>query len=162
MIAPSFQRNSTIESEPFKKGNKLYVKIKNNNTGNTRDARWYSEAEYIKAFPSEKSAFTAVGAPYKVHDCLGFGGFTNSIIIYHGPNAKDETYEPFKKSNARYHKLWGWYIIHNEPVPIVDKINTPIKLRWAQVGNEDGTLKDEKEIKKVLKDIYKRCEECMN
>lgn len=160
MIAPSYQKNYTIESEPFKKNGKEYVTIKHNRTGNTRDARWYSDAEYAKAYPSEKCAFTVTaGKRHKVHDCLGFGGKDDSIIIYCGAHAEDRDYLPLKRSNARYHKLWGWYVPCNEiDPPLKDTDTIKIFLPWYLIGNEDGTLKDDKEVKKHIKNLRENIE----
>lgn len=156
MIAPSYQKNYTIESEPFKKNGKNYVKIRHNRTGNTRDARWYTESEYAKAYPKEKCAFTvSAGAAHKVHDVLGFGGPKDTIRIYCGSCAKDLNFEPLKSSNARFHKLWGWYIPYGEEDPMEGKGVVSIDLPWSFIGNEDGTLKSDKHVTDMIDSMKK-------
>lgn len=154
MIAPSFQKNYTIESEPFAKGKKMYVTIKHARTGNTRDARWYSDAEFVKAFPKEKCAFTVstTAGAHKVHDVLGFGGDADAITIYNGERAIDETYKPFRKSRARYHKLIGWYVIAADETPSIPNHST-LLLHWKEIGNEDGTLKEDEVVRKVIRKV---------
>lgn len=154
MIAPSYQKNYTIKSEPFKKNGKEYVTIKHNRTGNTKDARWYSETEYVKIFSSKKCApVAAIPNKYKVHDCLGFGGIKDAITIYCGAVAENREYLPLKHSNARYHTCWGWYIPYNEKEPKVNSDITKIHLPWSAVGNADGTLKDDSVVKKNVNEI---------
>lgn len=135
-IAPSYEQNYTITSEPFTENNKQYVIIKHKRTNNERKARWY---------PEESNAATA----HKVHDCLGFGGSTDSITIFKGADSANELYLPFRESNARYHKLWGWYVPHNEAPPLIPN-HLSIELKWDSVGLPDNTLKSESEIKNII------------
>lgn len=154
MIAPSYQKNYTIESEPFSKNGRQYVKIKHNRTGNTRDARWYTESEYAKAYPKEKGAFTvSAGAAHKVHGVLGFGGPKDTIRIFCGSCAKDLNFEPLKSSPARFHRLWGWYLPYEEKDSV--KGIAAIDLPWRFIGNEDGTLKEDKYITDMIDSMKK-------
>lgn len=79
-------------------------------------------------------------------------GFNPSILIFRG-----ETYpvkEKLKEYGARYHKIWGWYLIaekKNNYRPIEGI--TPIELNWELVGNEDGTLKTDIAIQTAIEPL---------
>ncbi len=49
MVAPSFQ-SMTVVSEVYIKDGKAYIDVRNEKTGTIRHARWYTEAEYHKAY----------------------------------------------------------------------------------------------------------------
>lgn len=47
----------------------------------------------------------------------------------------------------RYHRLWGWYL--ELPSDIPSDI-FPQTLSWESVGNTDGSLKPEAEVRKAV------------
>lgn len=147
MVAKSFQ-SMTIINEPYMVNGKMYVQVKNEKTGNTRQVRWYTEEEYAKMYPEAKPVDKNFFKPQK--EVFGFD--KGYITIFKG-----DTYanlEWFQKSIARYTRYWGWYIISTEEIPVdlpagVD----PIQLNWELVGNEDGSLKIESEVKRAVESL---------
>ena len=150
-VAKSFQSLTQI-GEPYPVGNKMYVKVHNEKTGNTRQVRWYTDAEYAKMYPEEKE--TAVSPLLRSQkQALGFE--KGYITIFKG-----DTYanlEWFQESIARYTRYWGWYIVSTDELPqdIPDGI-TPVTLPWEVVGTEGDALKPEhlviKAVEKLLFD----------
>lgn len=150
MVAPSFQ-NMMQTCEPYKVGNKMYVKVRNPKTMNERQVRWYTEAEYATAFrPKEDNEVTLFGT-HNLKDTLGFT--EGYITIF--PNAMDDSDEWFKRSEARYHVVWGWYFISNAWLPedIPAAAGKPVRLLWNQISNADGSLKAPTAIRKFLDSI---------
>lgn len=147
MVAKSFQSMKQL-GEPFSENGKMYINVQNEKTGKSRKVRWYTEAEYAKMY-SEK-----IEAPAKTFksqkQVLGFEyGY---VTIFKG-----DTYanlEWFQKSVARYCKWWGWYIVSTETVPFDLPCGLePIQLPWDLVGEEDGYLKPDAEIKTAVDSI---------
>ena len=150
-IAPSFEKNYTIESEPFEKNGKLYIKIKHKNTGNLRDARAYTAEEHAKIYgrsntaaSDSKPAFGSQKGP------LGFEKGYITVIL-----GNTEPYKIWLKENkARYCRFWGWYIISTDELPT--EIPSELKLvtlNWSDVGQDNGYLKPEKEVETILNKI---------
>lgn len=144
MVAKSFQSMKQL-GEPFLEKDKMYVNVQNEKTGTVRKVRWYTEAEYAKMY-GEK-----VNKPIKSQKrALGFeNGY---VTIFKG-----DTYanlEWFKRSIARYHKIWGWYIISTEAVPFDLPVGIePIELKWEFVGENEGMLKSDAEVKSAVESI---------
>ena len=80
-------------------------------------------------------------------EVLGFSkGF---ITIFKGNTYEDKEY--FKMNHARYSCLWGWYFISTDEIPKDLPVDVePIRLDWELVGNEDETLKSEKEVSAAI------------
>jgi hypothetical protein len=149
MVAKSFQ-NMTQLCEPYSANGKMYVKVRNEKTGTERQVRWYSESEYAKLYPEEK---IVVAVTPKVNPQKEVLGFTKGYItIFKGKI--EENLEWFEDSNARYCRWWGWYIISTEDVPadLPQGIET-IKLDWANVGNENGLLKTDEQIRNFIENL---------
>ena len=141
MVAKSFQSMKQL-GEPFCEKGKMYVNVQNEKSGTVRKVRWYTEAEYAKMY-GEK-----VDAPAKVFKSQKqVLGFENGYVTIF----KGDTYanlEWFQKSIARYCKSWGWYIVSTEAVPFDLPCGLePIQLPWETVGEEEGCLKPDAEIK---------------
>ena len=49
MVAKSYQTMTQV-GEPYESAGKMYVQVKNEKTGNIRQVRWYTEAEYAKMY----------------------------------------------------------------------------------------------------------------
>lgn len=149
MVAKSFQ-NMTQLCEPYSANGKMYVKVRNEKTGTERQVRWYSESEYAKLYPEEKIAVAAAPKVNPQKDVLGFA--KGYITIFKGDI--DSNLEWFEDSNARFCRWWGWYIISIEEVPadLPQGIET-IKLDWAKVGNENGLLKTDEEIRNFIESL---------
>ena len=144
-VAKSFQNMEQV-TEPYAAGGKMYVKVKHPNTGNIRQVRWYTDAEYSKYYPEVK-----IIQPKKSQkDVLGF---TNGYITIF----KGNTYanlEWFKASVARYARHWGWYIISTEEIPddLPEGIE-PIRLNWEDVSDDGLTVKDEDKVKAFVETL---------
>ena len=144
-VAKSFQDMEQV-TEPYAAGGKMYVKVKHPNTGNIRQVRWYSDAEYSKYYPEVK-----IIQPKKSQkDALGF---TNGYITIF----KGNTYahlDWFKESIARYARHWGWYIISTAEVPAdLPEGIEPIRLNWEDVSDDGITVKDEDKVKAFVETL---------
>lgn len=142
MVAKSYQ-NYKQNGEPYQKNGRWYVSV-TSPKGIAKEVRWYSEKEYAKMYPDAEPAVKRFKTQKQV-----FGFDKGYITIFRG-----DTYEHndfFKLSNARYARLWGWYVVSTEelPDPIPSGIE-PIQLPWEDVGNENGSLKSEDEIKTAV------------
>lgn len=147
MVAKSYQ-TLTQMGEPYMSNGKMYVQVKNEKTGNIRQVRWYTEAEYAKLY-GEKVEKTA--KEFKSQkQVLGFeNGF---ITIFKGDTYANLEY--FQKSIARYCKMWGWYIVSTEAVPVDLPVGiTPIELKWEMVGEEEGMLKPDHLVKQAVESL---------
>jgi hypothetical protein len=149
-VAKTYQKYPIV-CEPFIDKGRRYVNI--NKDGSLKTVRWYSEKEYASMYKtSKKSVAPSVAAPEKpiVKDILGFkNGYIT--IFKTGKNDYDDY---FTLTNARFATLWKWYIISTEELPD-DLPNdvAPVRLEWNLVGNEDGTLKTEKEVKSAVESL---------
>lgn len=149
-VAKTYQKYPIV-CEPFIDKGRQYVNI--NKDGALKTVRWYSEKEYASMYKiSKKSAPPSVATPEKpiVKDILGFkNGYIT--IFKSGKNDYDDY---FTLTNARFATLWGWYIISTENLPddLPDDV-APVRLEWNMVGNEDGTLKTEKEVRSAVESL---------
>lgn len=155
MVAPSYKSLQQI-GDPFKENGKSYVKVLGKN-GKERKVRWYSEAEYAKAFPTagEKS-ITTINTPIQetptyMKDALGFtDGF---IYIVAGDTSPYE--EWFNAAATRYARPFGWYI----PSGIEFDLNTlpygteAKLLRWEQITDTKGNLYAESALKSIVEEL---------
>lgn len=144
MVAKSFQSMTQV-GEPYLSAGKMYVQVKNEKTGTMRQVRWYTEAEYAKMY-GEK-----VDKPASEFKCQKqILGFENGYITIF----KGDTYanlEWFQRSIARYHKIWGWYIISTESIPFDLPCGLePIELKWETVGEPEGFLKSDTDVKRAV------------
>ena len=147
MVAKSFQSMKQM-GEPFVENGKMYVNVQNEKTGTVRKVRWYTDAEYAKMY-GEK-----IDKPASEFKCQKqILGFENGYITIF----KGDTYanlEWFQKSIARYCKWWGWYIVSTEAVPFdLPAGLEPIELKWELVGEEEGMLKPDAEVKAAVDSI---------
>lgn len=144
MVAKSYQAYEIL-TEPYVKNGRKYVDI--NYKNKTKTVRWYSDAEYAKLYPA---ATTPVAPTVDLRDILGFQ--KGYITIFKGPVEEYEEY--FNASPMRYHKLWGWYLVSTDELPPDIPSNIfPQTLSWESVGNTDGSLKPEAEVRKAVDSI---------
>lgn len=140
-VAKSFQHLS-LRCKPYIKNNKQYVKVLQKN-GNQREVRWYSDIEYEKMYPEET-------VPIKtLKEVLGFD--KEYITIFKGDTYKE--LEWFQQSIARYHRLFGWYIISTEEVPVLPYGIEPVKLMWNDISIDVNTLKCDKDVAEVINNL---------
>ena len=148
MVAKSYASLEQI-GEPYESNGKMYIKVRTK-TGNEKAVRYYTEREYLKLYPGETIDHS--NDPYykPQKEVLGF---TNGYItIFKGNTYENREY--FQLSKARYARNWGWYFISTEPLPDdIPEDVTPIQLPWELVGNEDGKLKSEEEVKMAVENL---------
>lgn len=150
MVAKSFQQMEIVD-EPFTLNGRQYVNVKNPKTGKLRQIRWYTKSEYDKLYPEVKIEDKTKSPYWKPQkEVLGFT--KGYITIFKG-----DTYpyiDWFRASIARYARWWGWYIISTKELPsdLPDNLE-PVKLSWDLVGNEDGSLKSETEVKEAVESL---------
>jgi hypothetical protein len=149
MVAPSFQKMRQLD-EPFLSSGKMYVRILNEKTGNERIVRWYTEAEYRKAYPnSSQEAPVAATTITDNSQKIALGFKEGPITIFKGVTEDDEEY--FRLSEARYCTWWGWYIPCGlAPLADLPSHITPIALPWDSVGTPKGSLKPEAQVREAV------------
>lgn len=152
-VAKTYQKYNIL-CEPFIDNGRAYVNI--NKDGSLKTVRWYTEKEYASMYKTSKTSgaspkiTTSGPAAPIVKDILGFTNGYITLITGHVENWEDY----LNMSNARYNRVWGWYIISTETVPS-DLPNdlTTIRLSWSLVGNDDGTLLSEEEVTKAINSL---------
>lgn len=149
MVAPSFQEMKQV-CEPYKVGDKMYVKVEHPRTKKVRQVRWYEATEFAKAFKPKENVEIELGTK-NIKKALGFE--LGYITIF--PNGSDETDEWFKLSTARYHVIWGWYFISTENIPldVPAAAGHPVRLYWADVSTAEDRLKAPTAVRKVVDNL---------
>lgn len=146
MVAKSYQNMKQL-GEPFSEKGKMYVNVQNEKTGTVRKVRWYTESEYAKMYNEKPNK------PKEFKSQKQVLGFENGYITIF----KGDTYanlEWFQRSIARYCKWWGWYIVSTEAVPFDLPVGIePVELKWELVGEEEGMLKPDAEVKRAVESI---------
>lgn len=142
-VAKSFAEFEIL-CEPYNANGKMYIQVRNPKTNTIRTVRWYTEQEYNKLYP--EAPIIANNKVVKTQkEVLGFA--KGYITIFKG-----EIDEPIlewfqEKTECRYTRWWGWYIMSTENLPSdLPSGITPVQLPWELVGKEDGSLKLESEV----------------
>ena len=114
-VSPMFQKSyKQISNEPFYKNGKLYVTMQHLNTGNKRDARWYTDSEYAKAYGKKLDEnIDPNETAESMKKCRGFSDGPILVIRHNRPS--DE--EWLRASVARYAVGIGWYICSTDTFP---------------------------------------------
>lgn len=153
-VAKSYQEWERV-NEPYEANGKMYVVVRKP-TGATKIVRAYTENEYRKMYPKETCGSpvlpNGIGEPaqseYVVKNILGFQ--EGYIWIFKG-DLENAEYWFEKTPEARYSVKFGWYIVSTESIPFdIPSCISSVKLPWALIGNEDGTLKPDHIIKTVI------------
>lgn len=150
-VAPSFQKMEILCS-PFLENKKQYVRIRNPKTGTERKVRWYSDIEYNKLYPEQKT--TVQDKYYKSQkEIMGFGE-KEYIIIFQGITQENEEF--FRQGPFRNSRWWGWYFISSfDSLPILPDGVSALKLPWSIVGEDDSKLKSENLVTTAVKKLLK-------
>jgi hypothetical protein len=128
MVAKSYQSMKQV-SAPFNENGKMYVIVQKDN-GTTKKVRWYNENEYAKMYAADPVQPTD-GTNYR--RLLGFG-YAGYITIFRGYSNDLEWW--FDHSVARYHCIFGWYVVSDDAVPIdLPNAVQPVRLDWDRVGD---------------------------
>ena len=130
-VAKTYQSWEKL-GKPLSENNKLYIMVLNPKTKTEKKVRFYPQ----KAESTENFVFSEY-----LKSVLGFEkGF---ITIFKGDQETNNEF--FKRSNARYAKWWGWYIISTEEVPSPLPFGIePVILSWGVVAPTGSLLSDEK------------------
>lgn len=146
MVAKSYQEMNIV-GEPYISSGRAYVQVEDPKTGRVRQVRWYTEAEYARMYPDYEVM------PKRTKSQKEILGFTEGYITIF----KGDTYanlEWFQASIARYCKLWGWYIISTETVPVdLPAGLEPIRLDWSRVGTNEGVLMSEQQVVAAVNEL---------
>lgn len=148
MVAPSFQTYKLITEQPFTKNGKQYVTVEHPNTHNHRDVRWYTEAEYAKAYgraAANKSKEINGYTGLKV--CRGFA--RGPILLIRNTKPADEDW--LSASTARYATDIGWYVTSTDSFPVVHPGHFRfLILNWEEFCQDETHAKDPKELAKII------------
>ena len=150
MVAPSYQKYKVI-GEPYAKGEKMYIKLEHPNTHNVREARWYNELEYAKAYGKQEKED-------------GFDNLRQVRGFADGPilairNVRPEDEEWLKSSCARFAVGIGWHIVSTDEFPN----DAPEHFKYLLLGWNEASL-DERHMKapailaKILSDKARKGE----
>lgn len=150
MVAKTFQNLEQV-GEPFESGGKMYINVLGKN-GNVRRVRWYEPYEYVKMYP--EVSIEEIDPFYKSKRRTLFGD-SDFIWIF---KSDTETNSDLLEASpyVYYNTYWGWYIRDDAPQEIFDAVREKFiieKLYWKDVFIDDETLKDKKEIEKIIKRI---------
>lgn len=148
MLAPSFQ-SFQILSEPFDKNGRKYVRVKNPKTQTEREVRYYTDAEYDKAYGRKESNPKEKSKRFKnLWKALGF--HRGYIYVF---KDWDYTKQMYLESNARYHCGFGWYVVSEECVP-TNLPRASILLREQAFTDKTGEeVKSDEELKKIIRKL---------
>ena len=155
-VAKSYQALTQI-GEPYELNGKMYVKVQAKS--GAKQVRWYTDREYAKMYPEDKSVLTSFGedkkkSPYwrSQKDVLGFEeGF---IWIFKGDTYAHIDWFRSKGYYFAYRKWFGWTLGSTKEIPEdlpADLI--PVKLPWELVGKDDEVLKSDSEVEKVVNSL---------
>ena len=148
LVAKSYEGLEKV-GEPYLKSGRSYIKVLTK-TGQEKEVRVYTEKEYLKMYPA--------AVPTRSHgpqmNCLGFKDQDDYIIYFIGNIIKNNPWFE-ERTCMRYHRVWGWYVVDKTyPAELPENV-FPCKLPWTAIGNNDGYLKSEEELMKIVKKISK-------
>ena len=144
MVAPSFQKYTQV-GDPYEVSGKMYVRLRHPSTGNERQARWYTEAEYNKLYP----ATAAAEIPRYTFQKKAFGFDKGYIYIFKGITSSNE--EWFEQHRLmRYCTYWGWFMESKYSLPALPEGVEAIQLNWEEIGELDGSLRPETAVKNAV------------
>ena len=146
MVAKSYQKLE-ICGDPYEKNGRAYVVVSYPN-GHHKEVRWYTDAEYKKMYPEEKTNTDK----WNAKKVLGFE--KGYITIFKGDIKANEEWFRLAKA-CRYHNWWGWYVISTEEVPECVPVGVePVRLEWSKVGFEgEVQLRSESEVKAAVQEL---------
>lgn len=155
MVAPSFEAFDKI-SEPFYENGKYFIKVRNpkTKTKTERKVRWYSDAEYAKAYGNKLSSNHTDG----FDNLKQARGFNNGpILVIRGHKTKDE--EWLRRSGARYSVGIGWHIASTDALPADAPAHFKyLLLSWKEASIDDRHMKKPTELSNLLFDKARRKE----
>ena len=153
MVAPSFQ-SMTVMSEIYQKNNKAYIDVKNEKTGTIRSVRWYTVAEYAKAYGG-KAGGAATDGFSGLKQARGFS--RGPIMLIRNTKAADEAW--LGASKARYATDIGWYVASTDGFPVQHPEHFRfLSLSWEEFAADERHAKTPDELKRIIKSKEKNNE----
>ena len=134
-LAPSFANFERL-SEPYFDNGKYYMNVRNPKTKTERKVRWYTDAEFAKAYGKKLSPDDGFDG---LKEARGFS--KGPILVIRNHRATDE--EWLKKSVARYAVGIGWYIVSTDVLPD----DAPEHFKYLALGWKEAII-DERHMKK--------------
>lgn len=153
MVAASYQNLEQI-SHPYQNNKKWYVQVRLKN-GRIKEVRWYDEKSNKTISATHTFNMTKQLATQK--EVLGFknAGYITLVI------GNEEGYAPWlKEVGATYTRFWGWSIASDVNIPSYPRGLKFKKLPWELVGNEDGYLKPENQVRAAVDNFL--CEDSIS
>lgn len=141
-VAKSY-KDLPVVGETFKENGREYCNVKTT-SGSLKKVRVYTEKEYLRMYPD-----THKWKPQR--EMLGFQKGYITLLMSRG-GEEDERF--LEKSNARFHKIMGWYIVSTEEVPQLPATISQYKIGWKDVGKTNGELVDDVLLHDIINDIY--------
>lgn len=133
-LAKNYQQYETI-GEPYQAHRHWYQKI--NINGQITEARLYTDEEYEKMYPSNLIS---------IKEQLGFDKGPITLIDGNTGVLKDW----LKDIGARYHKLFGWYLVAGEPIDPIPEGITLHELGWDKISLNNKYLRPDQEIVEII------------
>ena len=151
-VAKSYMNNKLI-GEPFVENGRSYIYMETEpkpGVFSKRKVRWYTDAEFKRMYPDVEIPATTSKFYKSQKEILGFGG--GPLTIFKGKTYDYKDY--LKEIGATYRKWWGWGLPYDKPIPDdLPSDLTPVKVEWELVGNEDGNLKPDDQIKTAIESL---------
>lgn len=127
-VSPSFSSYRVLSKEPFIKGAKRYVIVENPKTGNTREVRFFSEAEYARTYGNKTIDTTKPIANLKEK----YGFTQGPILLIRNVHLSDESkLREFAKCS--YETGLGWYVESTGVLPV----DAPPHLKYLALAWRD-------------------------
>lgn len=145
MVAPSYQNCLILSAKPFLKNNKLYVTVLNQKTNSKKDARWYNETEYAKAYGNK-----VINTNLPINNMKEEIGFSNGpILVIRNNEPRDQQF--LHRSKAKYIVGVGWYFRSDATLP---KDAPPhfkyLLLGWNEFKQDNTHMRKPAEIAAIL------------
>lgn len=139
--------------EPYEKNGRMYVVVECKN-GKYKEVRWYTEQEYAKMYPDEKSSSgTGICGGKKIRSTKEVLGFKNGYIYI----LKGNTYpliDWLKENGANFRTFWGWNFTSEQELPTLPAGIEAKQLMWEDVAYVDeDALKGQSAIDEAVADL---------
>lgn len=151
MVAPSFS-NFIKVSEPYKENGRMYISVQNPTNNKVRKVRWYTEAEFRKAYPTQTIPAETTNLLKNQHNALGFQ--KGYIHLFKG-EITEEVEDWFRLNKEIYfNTLFGWFLPSHEELPegMPEGIEM-VKLDWDLVANGSEKLAPKSKVEAVVAEL---------
>lgn len=126
-VAQTYCRWEMI-GEPYKKGNALYVKMKNPITKSPKEVRFYTDKKHAELMPAKENLY---GPFYKI---FGFESEEDYIFCVKKRDITDDEEQEYFAHNWRFGMFFGgvWYAPKDKELPPIGKKDKIFKATWAE------------------------------